>query len=146
MTCIIATTRYICAERRVTEDGGAASSMIKVARNPWLIAAAAGNAACTLAVKQAVRAGACEAADLLGVVDAGSYVLALSCFGVLSLISEGVVWAVPDRVTAIGSGADLALGFMAGAESVSADTARRAQKFVAKRRVDCGGGCDIRIL
>lgn len=144
MTCIVATTRYICADRRVTEDGGAASSLIKVAKNSWLIAAAAGSAKATLDVKRAVQRGAQTTADLIAHVDAGSYALVLTYDGVLEMISERAVWNVTDPVVAIGSGTDLALGFMYGAGSLSAAVARRAQRFVARRRVDCGGGCDVR--
>lgn len=146
MTCIVGTTRFICADRRVTEDG-ATSHLVKVAKNPWLIAAAAGNACANVAVKRAVREGAQSPADLVVHVDAGSYALVLSWDGILSLISEGVVWPAltnGERVAAIGSGADLALGFMHGAESYTPVTARQAQRFVARRRSDCGGGCDVR--
>lgn len=118
--------------------------MVKLAKNPWLIAGVAGNAASLLAVKQAVKAGAESMADLVPLVDSGSYALVLLWNGTLELIQERRVWACADRVTAIGSGADLALGFMYGAESCNARVARAAQRFVARRRVDCGGGCDVR--
>jgi hypothetical protein len=146
LTCIVGTTRFICADRRITEDG-ATSHIVKLASNPWLVAAAAGHASANVAVKAAVRAGAESPADLIACVDSGSYALVLTYDGVLSLISEGVVWPAlsrGERVAAIGSGADLALGFLHGAESFSRETARQAQRFVAKRRSDCGGGCDIR--
>lgn len=151
MTCIVGTTRFICADRRITEDG-ATSHIVKLASNPWLVAAAAGHASANVAVKAAVRAGAQSPSDLIACVDSGSYALVLSWDGILSLISEGVVWPAlsrGERVAAIGSGADLALGFLHGAScggrwQVTRETARQAQRFVAKRRSDCGGGCDIR--
>ena len=144
MTCIIGSSRFICADRRITEDGGAVSSMVKLARNPWIIAAAAGDAVCTLAVKRAVREGAERAEDLLETVSKGSYALVLAWDGRLQLISEGALWPCTDRVHAIGSGAEQAVAFMHGAGSFGARTAREAQRFVAKRRADCGGGCDVR--
>lgn len=144
MTCIVGTPRFICADRRLTEDGGAVSSMIKVARNPWLIAAAAGDAICTLAVKRAVREGARSPDELLEYVGKGSYALVLTWVGLLTLISEGDLWPCRDRVHAIGSGAEQAVAFMHGAGSFTPRIAREAQKFVAKRRADCGGGCDVR--
>lgn len=144
MTCILGTTRFICADRRITEDGGAVTSMVKVARNPWLIAAAAGDAVCTLAIKRAVRDGARSPDELLELVGKGSYALVLTWVGLLSLISEGDVWPVSGPVTAIGSGSDLALGYMHGVGVFTPRVAREAQRFVAKRRADCGGGCDVR--
>lgn len=144
MTCIIGTTRFICADRRITEDGGAVSSMVKVARNPWLIAAAAGDAVCTLAVKRAVREGAERVSDLLPIVGKGSYALVLAWDGKLELISEGEAWPCRERVHAIGSGAEQAVAFMHGAGAFTPRMAREAQRFVAKRRADCGGGCDVR--
>jgi hypothetical protein len=118
--------------------------MVKVAKNGWLIAAAAGFAATTLAVKRAVRDGAQSPAELLELVDAQSYAVVLTWDGLLSCLSEGVSWAVQGPVVALGTGADLALGFMHGAGSFTPRTAREAQRFVARRRSDCGSGCDIR--
>jgi hypothetical protein len=143
MTCILATARFVCADRRVTDDG-AVTSMVKVAKNGWLIAAAAGLAATTLAVKRAVRDGAQSPAELLELVDAQSYAVVLTWDGLLSCLSEGVSWAVQGPVVALGTGADLALGFMHGAGSFTPRTAREVQRFVARRRSDCGSGCDIR--
>ena len=144
MTCILGVPgRFICADRRISEDGGAVSSLIKVASNPWVIAAAAGLAATTYAVKRAVRAGAESAEDLVQHVDPGSCALVLSWDGRLAMISERTVWPCRE-VTAIGSGSDLALGYLADRGYITSALLRRAQRFVAKRRADCGGGCDVR--
>jgi hypothetical protein len=143
MTCVLATSRFICSDRRVSDDG-AVSSLVKVAKNGWLIAAAAGLASATLAVKRAVRAGAYEVADLLPLIDANSYAIVLTLDGKLHCLSEGSVWPVQGPVVALGTGADLALGYMHGAGVFNARVAREAQRFVAKRRADCGGGCDVR--
>ena len=143
MTCIVGTTRFICADRRIEEDG-AVSSLVKVAQNGWLIAAAAGLASATLAVKRAVRAGACNVEDLLPLVDRDSYAIVLMHDGRLHCLSEGAVWPVQGPVVALGTGADLALGYMHGAGVFTPRVAREAQRFVAKRRADCGGGCDVR--
>lgn len=144
MTCIIATRKFVCADRRLAEDGGASSSIVKVAKNPWVIAAAAGLGTAVLAVKRAIREGAESPADLLEAVGKGSYALVLTWDSTLSLISEGVLWPAKLPIAAIGSGADMALGFMHGAGSVAPSVARAAQRFVAKRRSDCGDGCDLR--
>lgn len=143
MTCILACQRFICADRRV-EAEGVASSMVKVARNPWLIAAAAGLATTTQAVKDAVRAGAQSPEDLVECVDRESYAVAVTWDGKIFTVSEGRTWPMRGPVVALGTGADLALGFMHGAGSFTPRLARLAQRFVAKRRTDCGGGCDVR--
>lgn len=143
MTCILGTTRFICADRRIEADGSV-SSLVKVAKNQWLIAAAAGLASATLAVKRAVRAGACNPEDLLEHIDRESYAVVLTHDGRLLCLSEGALWPVQGPAIALGTGGDLALGFMHGAGSFTPRIARAAQRFVAKRRADCGGGCDVR--
>lgn len=150
MTCIVATPHFLAADRRVTDDG-AGSSMVKVAKNRWLIAAASGNAICTLAVKRAVQQGAESPNDLLQYVDKDSYALVLLPTGAILKISEGAAWACPrGLVEAIGSGADLALGYLGGVAACgyapTVGTVREALRFVAKRRVDCGGGADFRFF
>lgn len=144
MTCIVASRRFVCADRRIAEDGGAYTSIVKVAKNGWLIAAAAGLAKCTLAVKRAVRDGAQAPEDLLPLVDSDSYAVALTWDGRLFTLSEGALWDVKGPAVALGSGGDLALGFMHGVGMFTPRIAQRAQRFVAKRRSDCGDGCDIR--
>lgn len=143
LTCVLGTTRFICADRRIEEDG-AVSSLVKVAQNGWLIAAAAGLASATLAVKRAVRAGAETPEDLLACIDGNSYAIVLTFDGKLHCLSEGAVWPVQGPVVALGTGADLALGYLHGAGVFTPRVAREAQRFVAKRRADCGGGCDVR--
>lgn len=143
MTCVIGTNRFICADRRIEADG-AVTSLVKVAKNPWLIAAAAGLASSTLAVKRAVRDGVQAREDLLPLIDAQSYAIVLTWEGELCCLSEGAVWPVQGPVVALGTGGDLALGFMHGAGAFTPRVAREAQRFVAKRRADCGSGCDIR--
>lgn len=143
MTCILGTTRFICADRRIEADGSV-SSLVKVAKNRWLIAAAAGLASATLAVKRAVRAGAANPEDLLEHIDRESYAVVLTLDGRLRCLSEGALWPVQGPAIALGTGGDLALGFMHGAGAFTPRVAREAQRFVAKRRADCGGGCDVR--
>jgi hypothetical protein len=106
MTCVLATSRFICSDRRVSDDGAVSS--------------------------------------LLPLIDANSYAIVLTLDGKLHCLSEGSVWPVQGPVVALGTGADLALGYMHGAGVFNARVAREAQRFVAKRRADCGGGCDVR--
>ncbi len=143
MTCIISTARFVCADRRVDADGEA-SSMVKVARNAHLIAAAAGLATATQAVKAAVREGADSPEALIECIDPSSYAVVVTRAGKIFTISEGAVWPMRGPVVALGTGADLALGYLHGAGSYTERIARMAQRFVARRRTDCGGGCDVR--
>jgi hypothetical protein len=131
VTCILGTSRFICADRRI-EESGAVSSLVKVAKNGWLIAAAAGLASATLAVKRAVRAGAANPEDLLQHLDRESYAIVLTLEGKLHCLSEGAIWPVQGPAVALGTGGDLALGYMHGAGVFTARVAREAQRFVAK--------------
>lgn len=130
------------AERRIVADG-AVSAMRKIGRNKWMIAGCAGLATSTLAVLTALRAGARTPADLLPHVDKESAALVLTASGRLYQIQDGAVWPLPKGLHAVGSGADLALGFMAGAKACHARVARQALRFVASRRADCGSGVNL---
>lgn len=152
MTCIVAGDGWMAADRRVTEDDGSSSSLIKIAKNPWLIAAAAGNASSTLDVRRAVRAGAQIVEDLIEHVDKDSVALVMNTDGQLFKIQEKRVWSAR-QLAAIGSGGDLAIGWLSaiqvdGPWAGQWDTRKRdirlAFRFVASRRADCGGGVDIR--
>jgi hypothetical protein len=142
MTCIIATPKFMAAERRIVADG-AASAMRKIGRNKWMIAGCAGLATSTLAVLTALRAGARVPADLLSAVNKESAALVLTASGRLYQIQDGAVWPLPKGLHAVGSGADLALGFLAGSRSTHAAAARRALRYVATRRADCGSGVNL---
>ncbi len=131
----------MAADRRVTSDDGSAGSLVKIAKSRWLIAACAGNATSTLDVRRAVRKGAQTPEDLIEHVDAGSHALVLLPSGDVHLIADKRVWPKARGLQAIGSGGDLAIGYLSGA---GCSDIRAAFRFVASRRVDCGGGCDIR--
>ncbi len=151
MTLIVASATWMAADRRVTADG-ATSSMRKIAKNPHLIAGASGTAVSTLDVLRAVRKGVTNADDLLEHVDKSSYALVLTPDGRVSKIQDGRVWLCPIGLEAIGTGGDLALGWLACYERFHGgffggehgDVIRQAFTFVAKRRSDCGGGVDFR--
>ncbi len=136
----------MCADRRITSDEGAYSSLVKIAKNEHLMAAASGNASCTLAVKRAVQRGCKTPAALVELVDKDSYALVLTADGRIVHIEDGQAWDKTYRggVQAIGTGADLALGYLEDRGNISPSLLRKAQRFVAGRRIDCGGGCDIR--
>ena len=142
----------MAADRRVTSDDGSVSSLIKIAKNPRLIAAASGNAVSTLDVRRAVRKGALTPEDLIEHVDKDSYALVLLPSGDVHKIEDGRVWPAERGLQGIGSGSDLALGWLAGYEQIHGgffggphgNVIRRAFAFVAGRRADCGGGVDFR--
>jgi hypothetical protein len=147
VTCIVAGAGWMAADRRVTSDDGSAGSLVKIAKSRWLIAACAGNATSTLDVRRAVRKGAQTPEDLIEHVDAGSHALVLLPSGDVHLIEDKRVWPKARGLQAIGSGGDLAIGWMSGYTQATGATytdIRAAFRFVASRRVDCGGGCDIR--
>lgn len=149
MTCVVAGKGWMAADRRITDTSGEAGSLIKIAKNPRLIAAAAGNATSTLDVRRAVRKGAESADDLIEHVDKDSVALVLLPSGDVHKIQDGRVWPAERGMQAVGTGGDLALGWLFGAEEYEPlDRAhiRRALRFAASRRSDCGGGVDIRIF
>lgn len=139
MTVILGTRNFMAADRRVT-DGDTISHMVKIAKNPWLIAAASGDAASTLAVRHAVRRGARSIDDLVQHINKDSYALVLTENGALARIQAGTVWP-HNGLDAIGSGADMALGYIGGSgeTQITPDLVRRAFKFISKHRADCSG-------
>lgn len=148
MTCIVAGSGWMAADRRITGADGGVSSLVKIAKNPYLIAAASGNATSTLDVRRAVRKGATTAEDLIEHVDSDSYALVLLPSGDVHRIEDGRRWPAVQGLQAIGSGGDLALGWLSallsGEAVIDKRQIRRAFAFVAKKRADCGGGVDFR--
>ncbi len=151
MTCIVAGKGWMAADRRITSEDGSSSSLVKIAKNRWLIAAASGNATSTLDVRKAIRKGASSPEDLIEHVDSDSYALVLLPSGDVHRIEEGRVWPAERALAAIGSGGDLALGWLSCVEvcinpTLNHGVIRRAFAFVEKKRADCGGGVDIRFF
>jgi hypothetical protein len=143
VTCIIGTRAFICGDRRVASDDGTKyAGMRKLARNDFLITGSAGLASDVLAVRAAVKRGARTPADLVAAVGKESYCLVLTRAGRLFLVSPGE-WCPVKEPYCIGTGDALALGFMHGATRFSVEVARRAQRFVARNRIDCGDGSDV---
>lgn len=155
MTCIVAGKGWMAADRRITDAEGGASSLVKIAKNRHLIAAASGNASCTLDVRRAVRKGCSDPIDLIEHVDSDSYALVLLPSGDVHRIEDGRVWPAERGLAAIGSGGDLALGWLAAtawangcpeASGFGREAVRLAFRFVEKKRTDCGGGVDFRFF
>lgn len=151
MTCIVAGDGWMAADRRITGGEGELSSLVKVAKNPWLIAAASGNATSTLDVKRAIKKGAQSVEDLIEHVDKDSYALVMTLDGGVFRIESERSWACTrGELHAIGSGGDLALGWLLCRQSLGLgndrDEVRKAFALVSKRRTDCGGGVDFRFV
>ena len=149
MTCIVAGKDWMAADRRVTSEDGSSGKLVKIAQNPWIIAAACGNAVSTLDVRRAVRKGATSPEDLIEHVDKDSTALVLCLDGGVFKVESGRVWPRETGLVAIGSGGDLALGWLSYrawsmSNPIDREDVRAAFAFVAKRRADCGGGVDIR--
>lgn len=150
MTCIVGTSSFIAADRRITDEMHEAGSLRKVGKNRHLIAATAGNASCVLAVLELLKKGAASAEDLLEAIDKDSVCLALNRDGQLYRCVKEEAWACPPgALEATGTGGDLALGWLHGHYAVAKPNpsvvhVRTAIKFAASRRVDCGGGVDVR--
>lgn len=146
MTCIVAGDGWMAADRCISNDDGSRSKLIKLAQNPWLIAAASGIATSTLDVKRAIRKGAQLVEDLIDEVDKDSVALVMTRDGHVFRVQEKRVWSEPRGLLAAGSGGDLALGYLAALriDSYDREAIRAALRFAASRRADCGLGTDIR--
>jgi len=150
MTCIVATASFVAADRRITDELHEAGTMRKVGKNKHLIAGTAGNASSVLAVLALLKKGAETPEDLLEGIDKDSVALVLTTEGKLWKCVKDEAWACPlGSIEAIGSGGDLAYAWLHGYYQVakpvpSVKDVRTAIKFAASRRVDCGGGVDVR--
>lgn len=147
MTCIIGVggkDGFLCGDRRITSGGERCPNMVKVYANVGLVVGMCGNAGCFWQVARLIREGKTDPKDLIEVIDEDSSGLALTADGALWGVSEGAVWPVRQKLKAIGSGGDLATGYLSALGAWDKKTVRKAQKFVAAQRTDCGSGCDFR--
>lgn len=147
MTCIVGVggkDGFICADRRITNSGERCPNMVKVYANVGLVVGLCGNASCFWQIARIIREGKTDPTDLIEAVDEESGALALTADGTLWGISEGAVWPVRAKAKAIGSGGDLATGYLSALGTWDKKSVRAAQKFVAGQRTDCGSGCDFR--
>jgi 20S proteasome alpha/beta subunit len=147
LTCIIGVAGkdgFICGDRRITAGGERCPNMVKVYANVGLVVGMCGNAGCFWQVARLIKEGRTDPKDLIEVIDEDSSALALTADGSLWGVSEGATWPVRQKQRAVGSGADLATGYLAALGSSDKKAVRAAQRFVAAQRTDCGGGCDFR--
>lgn len=143
MTCVIGTTRWLCADRRITSDSGErCANERKVWRNEHLVVAGAGNCARLHKVRAMLAGGVRDPAHLIEAVGEDTHVLVLTRDGRLFEVTEGAVYPVRGGVRCIGTGGDLARGYLEG-RALTEASARAAQRLVARLRTDCGAGPDF---
>lgn len=144
MTVLIGTPTFICADRKITSDGGdKCPPRKKVFRNDTLIVGVAGWSKAIADVESLLKTGASDPRTLTSAMGDHSSALCL-LDGQLWLVEEGEVSRCKYSWYCVGSGADLATGFLGARNAMpSRDRCRQAVRFVASRRDDCGGRCDI---
>jgi hypothetical protein len=144
LTCIVATSEGIWADRRVTGEGGARFRPArKVVRGEDVVAAFCGSDAhCTRAIL-AVRRGLTDVSEIAALSDG----VVVSEGGRWEL-SDGIAVRVPARVPIAvnGSGYAEVQAYLYGAGQYDPDTIRRALRYVSRVRVDCGDGIDALFL
>lgn len=148
MTCIIGVAGregFVCADRRVTsETGERCPNLVKVYANVGLVVGICGAASTFYTVARLIREGKTDPRDFVECVGDHSTALCLTADRALWWVSDEAAWPVRRPWVAAGSGSDMATGFLGARGVVDRASVREAQRFVAARRTDCGGGCDFR--
>lgn len=130
-------------DRRVSDSSGQRLlPRTKVFRNDYLAAGAVGYFASTAAVRDAVARGAKCPEDLISAVCGESEALCLHKGRLWVVDSDGVERVCKDYY-GVGSGADAALGYLAGCGAHDETACRAALKFTFTRRLDCGDGIRV---
>ena len=140
MTCIVATSKGIWADRRVTGGATVFRSGRKVVRGFGLVAAFTGSSSSCVKAARAVRAG-----------ETDPHKLAEMCDGLI--VTSRSMWELWDKLAtriplsakflAHGSGFAEVSAFLHGAGRFDDTAVRRALRYVGKVRTDCGGGVDF---
>lgn len=140
MTCLVATREGVWADRRVSNGASLYRPARKVVRGPGVVAAFAGDGAACVKAMRAVAAG-----------DTDPHALAEIAEGLI-VTDEGEIWSLWGRLAERtprreafacgGSGYAEAQAFLSGAAACDRLTVRRALRYVARVRSDCGDGVD----
>jgi hypothetical protein len=139
MTILVATTSGIWADRRVSNGPQVFPPWRKIVRGAGLVAGFCGdNSACAKAMA-AVKAGETDPQALADMCDG----LLVNDRGAWELCNKLAVRA-PAKTPFItnGSGWAEAQAFLSGSGDISDEGIRRALRYVAKVRSDCGDGCN----
>lgn len=145
MTCLVATSKFIAADRRVTDDaGGLWPNQRKVFSNGTLVAGYCGLARVGAELEKVVRAGLEDPRKLIDMLGDHSGAIVLMRDGAsMWWVGSGESTLVRAPVYTAGSGGDLARGYLGAKGKLDAMSVRAAFRFVSLCRTDCGGGCDI---
>ena len=140
MTCLVATREGVWADRRVSNGAAVYRPARKVVRGVGIVAAFCGDGSACVKAMRAVASG-----------EADPHALAEITEGLL-VTDEGELWSLwgklaertPRREAFAcgGSGYAEAQAFLSGAGACDPDTVRRALRYVARVRSDCGDGVD----
>jgi len=146
MTCILATSNFMIADRRVVEAGNT-FQMCKLSKNKHMIVGVCGYAATSILVTKAIKNNVSDPNDLIKIVfDGLSQALILTSEGELFKILDGALFDINNTFVTIGSGYPFMLGYIHGSKkkTISQKFAKEAMKFVCKQRTDCGDGHNIK--
>lgn len=145
MTVILATPKFMIADRRVVDDDPKKKCRphAKIFCNRYLVAGVAGNFMCLMALGAAVREGAQNPDDLADMIDEDSEGLCLTAEGRLWSINMDKFHELHDPIFGIGSGAHAALGYLAGTGSQTLAACKAAVAFAATLDTGCGDGFDV---
>lgn len=145
MTCVIATSSFICADRRCTSDTGEkCPNVTKVYANVGLVVSFCGKTSVAFDIAKLVKDGRTDPKDFIELAADHSSIICLDPEGKITLVADNAAWPARRPWYAIGSGGDMAIGFLAAVGKTDKGSVRKAQQFVASRRADCGGGCDFK--
>jgi len=144
VTCLVATSKFIAADRRVTDsEGGLWPNQRKVFSNRTLVAAYCGLARVGADLEKSVREGLEDPRKLIDMMSDHSGAIVLMRAGPLWWVGCGESTLVRAPVYTAGSGGDLARGYLGAKGKHDAMSVRAAIRFASLCRTDCGGGCDI---
>lgn len=144
MSIVLATASIMAADCRVSDESGARClPQVKISRNKYLIAGGVGMLTATLAIREAILRGARTPDELCEHLDEASEALCLYKGRIYLIDPTHAAWT-RKTAYAVGSGADAALGYLAGARTHSLASCRAAVRFASTRRADCGDG--VRVL
>ncbi len=139
---MVATRAGIWADRRITGGPIRYRPGVKLTSAHGVVAAFCGDTSACVKAMRAIRAGETDA-----------HATADKCDGLL-VTEDGVIWELWNKLAqrtprreafaVHGSGFAEAQAFLSGAGNCDPATIRRAFKYVAQVRTDCGDGCDFR--
>lgn len=143
MTCVVATREFMAADRRINDTTGMrAQPENKVAVVGGMIVGMAGRACLQYRLTR-LDVAPRSPHDLLQHLKSGEDFALVLHQGQIWELACGYAHTVDSPVHAFGSGAEAALGFIAGAGSYDEETVKDAIAFSSVIRADCGDGVTV---